>query len=136
RPRRGSAEDARGPRLGELRDGPLQVADVLVPNAEECDIAVADPAGGIDEEDGTSNEPAGPDDAVLARDLLAWIREQRHRQPMLIGEALVGVDRLWRDPHHRQAQGLDAVAVVPVRAELLGAHRREVPRIEGEDHSA
>ena len=51
-------------------------------------------------------------------------------------ELVVRFDRLGRDAEHRDAQRLDPVAVVAVGAELLGADRREVTRIKGEDEAA
>ena len=67
---------------------------------------------------------------------LVLVGEQRHVEALLLGEALVRLDRLRRDPEHVGTELVEPLALVAVGAELLGADRGEVARIEGEDQLA
>ncbi len=64
------------------------------------------------------------------------IGEQRHREAVLRGEALVRADRLRRDPDHLGVELVEMVRCVAVGAELPRADRCEVARIEGEHDPA
>ena len=152
--RRALARDER-PRLGrhqaERGDGLLEVVDRLEGRAGPRDVAVADDALAVDDEDrplhvaaagrvvqlgepGQRPEPAGHPVALADREVL--VGEQRHVEALLLGPVLVRVDRLRRDAEHLGVEPVDPVALVAVGAELLGADRGRVAGVEGEDHVA
>src|SRR6476661_10793260 len=100
--------------------------------AEQGDVAIADDALGIDDEDRPPHEPARPQHPVGANDLALRVCQQRNGQPVLGAESLVRVERLRRDPPDRGVELVESVRGVAVRAELASAHWREVARIEGQ----
>ena len=106
---------------------------VAVMEAEQGDVAIADDALGIDDEDRPAHEPARPQHPVGA--------DRRSRS----GSASSGTvspylarNRSWESsdcgeiPSTVGVELVESVGGVAVGAELAGADRREVARIEGE----
>ena len=118
------------------RQGAGEVLDVLVAQPEQRDVAVADRALGVDDEDRAAHEATR---ARRRRRRARWRgrgRRAGHGEPVLGDEALVRVDRLGRDPQHLGVEIVEVVGGIAVGAELARAHRREVARVKGEDHPA
>jgi hypothetical protein len=64
--------------------------------------------------------------AVRPRHRAVLIGKQRHRQLVLVDEALMRLDALRRDAHYRRALGGELVRPIPVRAKLCFTNRRAV----------
>src|SRR3954449_4014836 len=104
--------------------------------AEKGNVAVADDALGVDDEDGAPHQPPGPQDAVGPDDLAVRVGQQRHGQPVLGAETLVRIDRLRGDPPYRDVEVIEAIGRIAIGAELARADRSEVSRVEGEQYPA
>ena len=116
--------------------GLLELLDVLVVEPEQCHLAVAHDPVGIDDEDRAADYACGAENAIGADRAAVRVRKQRDGEAVLRSEALVRIERLRGDPDQFRVQLVQAVGRVPVGAELPGAYRGEVPRVEREHQPA
>lgn len=87
-----------------------------------------------DDEDAAAGESDRTEGAVGGSDVRVGVDEQRELEPVLAREyPLVAVDRLGRYPDDLDVGLVEAVEIVVVLVDLLGAHGRGVARRE-HDH--
>ena len=122
-------------RAGSVASASRRSVDGLEVEPEQVVVAVANDPVLVHDDHRALRADHGRVGAVLLGHLAALVCEQRHVQPVLLREALVRVDALRRDAHHRRVERAERLGVVAVGAELLRADRGVVAGIE-EQHDA
>src|SRR6266850_3761460 len=101
------------------------------------DPGVAEGAGRIDEKEGAiADAILFAEDAVLAGDLPVRpeVAEERERDVLLLGPGFVGPDVVDADRQHLRVVAAYVLERLLDDRELVGAHRRPICRIKGENH--